>query len=410
MSSINLLAVFNPSDYWRGGHVTVPWQPIYQEFQIPPEDLVLRDLRDRTHTILLAQVDRVDPDEPTRDTLVFSLPQTIPPRSEDNSTISAFVRADQGQSIPQGLGEPSLEVICGSDGRARGVRFVNDRLIIWFNLVSAPEDDQRNWYGGSATSVQLDHQELLDPFRAAKGEWMGQDPEKRCMQVSEIQLPGIHPKSPHYHLSLFNHSYRLVSQSSGPVRASITIASDPFDYLGPDPITGNNRHFVCELYRVISLYAGADYLIEELFVKGKPKVDQGESIDSTDAVYLNFAAHYFTHMHMEHRADIYQPPHVPGWFALGSSSVPHPGYGFATDVHIDAVTYPHEGNESHFSWQLLPCQFATCLHLFMRGQPGEVESRAGRCWYEFIYKPLTAEIYKDEPVAQGARNAQFVSV
>ena len=410
MSSINLLAVFNPSDYWRGGYVTVPWQPIEREFQIPPEELVLSDLRDRTRTVLRAQVDRVDPDDPSRDTLVFSLARTIPPKSEDNSTISAFVRADRGQSIPQGVGEPSLEVVCGLDGRERGVRLSNDRLIVWFNLVSAPEDDERSWYAGSATSVQLDRQELLDPFRAEKGEWMGQDPEKRCMQVSEIQLPGIHPKSPYYHVSLFNRSYRLVARSSGPVRASITIASEPFDYMGPDPMTGNHRHFVCELYRTIELYAGADYLIEELAVKGTPKVDPGEHIDGTEAVHLNFAAHYFTHMHMEHRADIYQPPHVPGWFAIGSASVPHPGYGFATDVHVEAVTYPHEGNESHFSWQLLPCKSARCLHLFMRGEPGDVEARTGRCWYELIFQPLTAEIYQDEPVSQGVREVGLVGV
>lgn len=411
MPSLNLLAISNPSDYSRGGYITVPWQPIYQQFQIPAEELVLSDLRDRSHLPLLAQIDRVDPDDPSRDTLVFSLNQPIPAGSEDNVMFSAFVRVDRGKSIPQGLGEPYIEVVYGTDGLERGVRFVNNRLIVWFNLVSAPEGDQRNWYAGSATSVQLDHQEILDPFHAAKGEWLGQDPEKRCLQVAELQLPGLpHPKSPYYQVCLFNHPYRLVSQSSGPVRASITIATEPFDYIGSDPITGENCHLICELYRVISLYAGADYLVEELFVKGKPKLDQGESTEHTEAIALHFAPRYFAHMHMGEQPEISQPPHVPSWFAVASSAAPNPGYGFVTDLHIDAVTYPHEGDQSRFSWQLLPCTSAKCLHLFMRDQAGGVKARTGHCWYELIYKPLKAEIYQETPVSQGVINESFVSV
>lgn len=410
MSSLNLLGISNPSDYWRGGHITVPWQPIYQQFGISPEELVLSDLRDRSRTPLLAQVDRVDPDDPTRDTLVFSLADPIPPGSEHPSILSGFVRADRGNPIPQKLGEPYLEVIYGSDGRERGVRFVNNRLVVWFNLVSAPEDDERKWYAGSVSSVQLDRQELLDPLLAATGTWMGQDPEKRCMQVDRLQLPALEPKAPYYQVCLYNHSYRLVTQCSGPVRDSITIASEPFDYMGCDPRTGDHRHFVCELYRVISLYAWADYLTEELYVKAKPKVDKGERIDHAEAVYLNFAAHYFTHIHIGHQANIYQPPHVPSWFAVGSSSSPHPGYGFVTDGHIDAVAYPHEGNENRCSWQLLPCQLAKCVHLFMRGQPGEFDARTGRYWYELIYQPLKVEIYQDHPVAQAVRDEYLVSI
>ncbi len=400
MSSINLLAISNPSDYWRGGYITVPWQPIYQHFQIPPEELVLSDLRDRTHTPLLAQVDRIDPDDFSRDTLVFSLAQEIPPGSADNSMISGFVKVDQGQAVPQGLGEPDLEIISDPNGRDRGVRFVNNRLIVWFNLVSTPENDERNWYAGSASSVQLDRQELLDPIHAVKGEWMGQDPEKRCMQIDRLQLPGLEPRAPYYQVSLFNHSYRLVSQCSGPVRTSITIASEPFEYLGTDPRAGEHCHLMAQLYRVIHLYAGADYVTEELFVKGKPILNKGETDNSAESISLNFATHYFTHLHLEQTANLYQPPHVPSWFAVGSSIEPHPGYGFATDVQLDAVTYPHQGDFNRFSWQLLPCQSAKCLHLFMRGQAEGFDARIGRDWYELIYRPLKAEIYEETQASQ----------
>jgi hypothetical protein len=410
MPSLNLLTVFNPSNYWRSGICSISWQAIAQQFQISPEELVLSDLRDLSHQPLNAQIDFIDPEDPSRDTLVFQLPKPIPPGTEDEVLASTFIRLDRGKPIPPEIGEPYLEVVYGSDGRERGVRFINNRLIVWFNLIPAPEDNERNWFSGSASSVQLDHQEILDPFPAAAGEWLGQDPEKRCMQVSKLQLPGLsYPKSPYYQVSLFNHSYRLVSQSSGPVRATITIASEPFDYMGTDPVTGHNRHLVCELYRVISLYAGADYLIEELFVKGKPKAEE-DKVQGAEIVNLDFGLHYYAHMNMGQTQDIEQVFPVPDWFAVGSTTEPYAAYGLATNLHIESVIHPHEGNTSCFSWQLLPSKSAKCLHLFMRGQPQGFDARVGHSWYELIYRPLTAEIYQDIGVKSQVQNHRLVSV
>ncbi|MDJ0707092.1 MAG: hypothetical protein QNJ46_27775 [Leptolyngbyaceae cyanobacterium MO_188.B28] len=410
MSVLNLLAVSNPSDYWRSGPVILPWRPIAQQFHISSQELLLSDLRDRTHTPLLAQVDSVDPGDPSRDVLTFFLDRTIPP-SLDDSITSGFIRVASGQPMPQSLGEASVEVIHGTDGRARGVRLVNNRLIVWINLIPAPENDRRDWYAGSATSIQLDRQEMLDPFRAAAGEWMGQDPEKRCLQISQLQLPGPpHPTQPPcYEVSLFNHPYRLVSQSSGLVRARITLASEPFDYMGPDPITGNNRHLICELYRVISLYARANYLVEELFVKGKPKGEEDRAFGGAEAVNPNFSAHYFTHMNLGPQPHLYQPPHAPGWFAIGSVATPYPGYGFATDVNVETVEYPHGGHENCIAWRLLPGKSAKCLHLFMRCPQQDFEAQIGKAWYELIYKPIQAGIYEDEISAVSLPESHLVS-
>ncbi|ARV61054.1 hypothetical protein BZZ01_22700 [Nostocales cyanobacterium HT-58-2] len=395
MPSSNLLAVFNPSNYWRGGHVTVPWQPIYQHFQIPPEELILKYVSDSSDTPLLAQIDRVDPEDPSRDTLVFSLAEAIPSGAEDYSIPSAFVKVDRGNLIPQELGEPSLEVVYGLDGQERGVRLVNSRLIVWFNLVPAPENDERNWFAGSATSVQLDHQEILDQFQAAMGHWINQDPEKQCIQVDQLQLRQLSSSiSSYYQVSLYDHSSRLVSYSCGPVRASITIASEPFDYSDLDPNTGNKRHLVCKLYRVLSLYADADYLIEELFVKGKPKPNQGGTYASTEAVNVDFAARYYAYMDMSQQPYIYQNSNQPNWFAMGSSWDPYGGYGFAADVHVNSFTYPHEMNHKRFSWQLSPGKSVKCLHLFTRSPYKDFDSQTGKHWYEFIYKPLKAEVYQ----------------
>ncbi|OUL22920.1 hypothetical protein BV378_23725 [Nostoc sp. RF31YmG] len=408
MPSLNLLTVFNPSNYWRSGICSIPWQAIAQQFQISPEELVLSDLRDLSHQPLSAQIDRIDPEDPSRDTLIFQLPRPIPPGTEDNVLASTFIRLYRDKPIHPEIGEPYLEVVYGPDRRERGVRFVNNRLIIWFNLIPAPEDNERNWFSGSASSVQLDRQEMLDPFPAAMGEWLDQDPEKRCMQVNKLQLPGLsYPKSPYYQVSLFNHSYRLVSQSSGPVRATITIASEPFDYMGPDPITGHNRHLLCELYRVISLYAGADYLIEELFVKGKPKAEE-DRVEGAEIVNLDFGLQYFAHMNMGQTQEIEQVFPVPDWFAVGSTAEPYAAYGLATNLHIESVTHPHEGNKSCFSWQLLPGKSAKCLHLFMRDQPQGFDARVGHYWYELIYRPLKAEIYHDTAVKSPIQNNRLV--
>ncbi|MGL5806367.1 MAG: hypothetical protein ACRC11_13165, partial [Xenococcaceae cyanobacterium] len=278
---------------------------------------------------------------------------------------------------------------------------INNRLIVWFNFVASPENDERTWFGGSATSVQLDRSECLDPFRAASGNWLGQDLEKHCMKITEIQLPQsvhpIHPNHSLYHpICLFNHSYRLVAKSNGPVRASITIASNPFEYIGPDPNTGIDRHFVCELYRTISLYADADYLIEELVVKGKPYKN---TEDPSEAVNLNFAVKYFTQMHLEYEATIYQPYGITSWFAIGDRErPPYPGYGFATNLQIDSLKYLDEAEENCLSWQLLPGKSARCLHLFMLDRQKDFESHTGRSWYEAIYRPLTAQIYRQTGV------------
>ena len=71
----------------------------------------------------------------------------------------------------------------------RGIKFVNDRLEAWINLAADPENEGRNWYAGSATSVLLDGKEMLDPFKAELPSfYMCHDREKRCMQIDRLQL------------------------------------------------------------------------------------------------------------------------------------------------------------------------------------------------------------------------------
>lgn len=386
------LCIFNPSPhYWRSGHITTPWQPIYEQTKIPPEELILYDSSARS---LPCQVDHIDPDDPSRDVLVFSLLEAVEPGTEDYSYPSAFVSISQRKPEPQAQGESRVEV-----GK-HGIKLINSRMTVWFSLKSLlPGQDQQNWYAGSATSVVLDNEEILDIFRGEM-HWLGHDPEKRCMQVDRIQIlcPPWETKL-YQEVSLRDSLYQLKSKSEGSVRASITIASEPFNYIYSDLNTGQESYLECQFYRVISLYAGANYLIEELFVKGKPT---GRTT-SKKVLNLSFAARYYAHMDMGLVPNIYQFANLPNWFAVGFSSSPGQGYGFASSVNKDPIAYPYldpvfpnwlgEAKHKRFAWQLSPCKFAKCVHLMMHGEVGFFDSRTGHCWYELIHKPLKAEIY-----------------
>jgi hypothetical protein len=91
--------VFNPSDYPRGGPVTVPWQPIERATRIGADAFQLQDGEGRG---ISAQIDRIDPADPSLDTLVFSLPSKVAPGAEDYSQAGATVFLEAGsESRPE---------------------------------------------------------------------------------------------------------------------------------------------------------------------------------------------------------------------------------------------------------------------------------------------------------------------
>jgi hypothetical protein len=374
-------------------------------------------LRDESGTSLFVQVDRIDPDDPSRDTLVFLLDQPIEPGPEDYSEPSAFICVERGEPVAQRQGEPSVEV------DENGVKLINSQLQVWLSLQPSlpPVKNETirhgNWYAGSATSVVFNGKEILDTFQGEL-HWIGHDPEKRCMQVDKILLwPPIGETMIDQEVSLFNKVYRPISHSNGPLRASITIAV-PFNYEYLNLRTGKNDDLECELYRVISLYAGADYLVEELFVKGKPQGILNKKMLATEAINPYFMVRYYQHLSIGHNPKIYRVTDVPHWLAVGSEWPPNPGYGFGTDAYTSPVAYPHRDQqfspdapetEKRFSWFLFPCKSAQCLHLFMWGQPEGFDARTGIYWKELIHKPLKAAIYQEAEISQGVRDDIFVN-
>jgi hypothetical protein len=396
------LPVFNPSDYKRAGHVTTPWQPIQQWSGIPREELVISDGHGNA---LPAQIDAVDPADDARASLVFSITSELREGSEHYRTPSDYVFLSSGQSQAAAHAplddKLNLEVKRDADGRVVGARFVNRLLTAWFNLIPDPLDKEGDFYAGSFTSVQLNQYEMLDPIRAAMPHTLefGHDPEKR-LQIDRINV--LRPPwddelyQPFY---LFNQPYDLISESRGLVRVSLTVASPSFVYEYTEPLTKTHHALECRLHRVISLYAGADHLIEELCVKGVAR-----GVERGAPVYLMFIPRFFAHVHLGLDPRIHQYPHVPDWLALDAGDASDAGYGFATDVHARPVNYPHRGpanpdlqNEHcRFSWETFPAPRSRCLHLFLRDRQEDPRARtaslAGKRWYEVIFKPLDVRV------------------
>lgn len=411
------LPICNPSDYPRGGYVTVPLSRVNRfarqsgAEEVKPGRVTLRDER---RNLLPAQVDEVLDEDAS--VLCFSLAEALKPGEDEHYTAATqFVTVEGAAAGAAGGGAaPVLDDKLGLDvvrleGEARGVKLKNSRLELWFNLAPSLNQKEQKWYAGAATSVLLDGQEMLDPNPF----YESHDWEKRCLQVDLIRLP-CPAWDPAFELDvpMDGRPYEVVSESRGPVRVSFTAASPPFPYRYTDPLTGEAREMQCRLYRVISLYAGADHVAEELFVRGMPAGAAG----GTKAHSLAFVARYFTYVNVMELC-YSRFANIPDWFAVSSLRRPYLSYGFATDIHAGPVAKPHPAypdwnkEEKCFSWELYPCTRARAVHLFMRYRPVErdlregeefsryeaerreeakrhFEHRTGKTWYEEVYKPL----------------------
>jgi hypothetical protein len=396
---MSFLRVFNPSDYCRNGPVTTPWQPIEKSMELSSGRLAVYD---ESGTRLRMQIDRAA----GRDELSFLLESSIPSRDEHYQLPAAFVDFREEDSPNPFPSQPEPVVL------DNGFKLRNERLEIWFNLVpTVPEyGPGLDWFAGCATSVQLDGREVLDD-----NWWLEHDREKRVLQVDKLILPRpAWSTEAVQEVPLFRTPFQVVATSAGPVRSTVAIVSDPFAYDYADLATRQSRRLACRFHRVLSLYAGADYLVEEMWLEAHTE-EGGEPIP------LQFQASYFHYTNWSGGLVISRFENVPDWFAVTSRARRFFGYGFATDVHAyspvsPAPNFPNpEKAGNSLSWSLHPCKRARCLHAFLQFQPDDSslpdgmtlleaehakalsairanESRAGHDWYETIYKPLMARV------------------
>lgn len=383
------ILIYNPSPHRRKGLVTVQWHSSFDKLGIAPDDLAVFD---HSGTQLITQVDQCDPQDPSTTRLLFFLDEEIDPGSDDYSQVSATLTLDKRREAVKD--EPLVCEVEGSPNQECRAKLKNKKLEVWLELIPAPWGDGRNWYAGSASTVLLDGEEILDNFKARLG-WEGHDPEKRCMQIDQIQLSApAWESTPCLQISLINERYDLICKSEGRVRASATIASQPFDYKHYDPLTRKNYHLLCKLYRVVSIYRDLEYVTEEIFVKGIY-----DGVADAKPVRLYFVPRYFTYMDLGLDIDLSKFFRIRDWFAMGSRLwAPFQGYGFATNAHVGEVSnpipgFPHTKDENKsFSWELGYTNLANCVHLFSRCYPDELQSRIGHAWYEYIYKPLVGKV------------------
>jgi hypothetical protein len=387
------LRVFNPSNYPRGGYVKTAWQPVYEQTGIPPESVAVFDAEERQ---LDTQVHRADPDDPSHDTLVFWLDEKLSPGYENYFKPSAVLRVGERVS-PMSRPELKCETE-GPEGEEYRATLSNGRLSLQFELAPSPWGDERNWYAGAATTVLLEQEapgpyiwvkDMLDAFN-----WINlHDQEKRCMQVDRVRLslPANDPKAA-VEFQVNREPYRIVSRSEGPVRASVCVASSPFEYRYYDPLGGGARTLSCCLRRVISLYRDANFVTDEL------SVGAARHGGAKTAANLFFNARYFMQMDLGLVASPSRHFRIWDWFGISSDWDPWPAFGFATDAHCGPVLqappdYPYpERKHKAFSWELERADRALCVHIFSRCDGRGIEARAGSAWYEYVYRPHWAEV------------------
>ncbi len=389
-SDLFTLSVINPLSHSRKGHAVTEWQPIDEATQISKDWLLVQD---EAGNPVPAQVDLIDPEDPSSATLVFSLNREMSPSLSDGSPSQTFVTVEKGKQLRSAPDESNAsdEPRCEFLEQERRVKLISNRMEVWLELNPAPWDPEKDWYAGSVSSVWLDKLEMLDAYKDAI---RITDYERRCMLINRLQIQPRDRKAELYEQpELIKEPYELVSRSSGPVRASVTILSQPV-HCGFWELPDQKEFPVkCRLRRVISLYRDANYIFEEL--KIIPVSDK--RIDDKDIESIRFTIRYFSYI--DFGSETYRTDNKIKWFTVGTTWPPRQGYGFASDsragkkVKYPHPNYPKKGDEENtFSWDLTTSHSAKCLHLFRRGDPDDLQAEIEKAWIEQIRKPLIVKI------------------
>ena len=439
------LLLYNPSEFARGGPVTAPWAPIERWLGEAGIHHHRMEITDQSGRRVPFQIDRPVPHDRSRDTFCVYVDHFAPSHRDNYSDSTGSLTVDShapehdtagtekaatasssaGGSAPLGSAQsPSSDsdetsvITVGDEGKEEQVALKNGCLEVYFNLTPAPkstvaptpEGKVGSWYAGSATSAQLTGNKIKEILDPGEDIWK-HDPEKRCMQVDfvEVSYPGwADPSSRRW--SLYDQPYELIAKSAGPVRASATVRV-PFDYDYYDPYSGRKRNLRCSLYRILTLYTAADYLLEEIFVSA-PLEDNPELKEPAN---LYFELQMFTALGFS-KPYLSQFEGIPDWFVVSNLARPFVSYGFATDVHVESILdlcskYPFNERNTHArSWRMPRSKRMNCLHQFGCFDPAEdprsgegwvlyetrksgearshFERKAGHAWYEHIFRPL----------------------
>lgn len=369
------IGIVNPTDEWRWrAFVTAPLHELAGDDAAGFTRVRIARGEDRVPT----QIDRIDPELPALDVVSMLLQNVEPDRKRLGlpvMVLSPALEYDEPQARDDDLG------VYVEDQKR--VEMWSNRMRLHIHLPKEPTKYQ----GGAMTSIQLDDREMLDPIRAELGPH-DHDPEKR-LQADRVRVANPPwSEAPWTEYPVYKEAWTCVNADSGPVRAFANLRSSPFT------VAHDGSSFECHLHRVISIFHDVDYIIDDLYVTGRPSGKENEP-----PVQISFAAHYFLKMNFSVFPEITRVPQIPDWFSIGAGVSPWPGYGFAASVPCGRIDnppsdYPNERSEhSAFSWELAFAREACCVHLFKRKTPASVVAdETGRVWFDLIFKPVQAKI------------------
>jgi hypothetical protein len=369
------IGIVSPTDDWRWrAFVTAPLGELAGDDAAEVKRVRIASGYDT----IPAQVDRIDPEFPALDVVSILLRNIRPGGAKlglETMELSPTFEYDQAEAGGEDLG-------VYVEGQTR-VEMWSNRMRLHIHLPKEP----LGYQGGAITSIQLDDRAILDPIRAELGPH-DHDPEKR-LQADRVRIanpPWSEEAWTEY--VVYKEAWTCVHAASGPVRAFANLRSSPFTVMHA------GTSFDCHFHRVISIFHDVDYIIDDLYVTGRPSGHPEEP-----PVQISFAAHFFLKMNFSVFPVITRVPQIPDWFSIGAGVHPWPGYGFASSVpcgRIDnpPIDYPNVRSEhSAFSWELGFAREVRCVHMFKRETPpGIVGDETGRAWFDLIFKPARAKI------------------
>jgi len=273
-------------------------------------------------------------------------------------------------------------------------------LQAYFSLVPRPDKRSPCNYAGAVTSIlhrRAEHMtggagEALAPYADSPPKRWGQLThldfyplpwERRYYQTeSLLREPGDEPR------------YKLVWSRTGPLRATVTLKSEPFHVrYGGEPFFDGSRDVTCHLYRILSMYSGKEfskeYYTEQLIAR-----PQLEGLDPRRRISLAFRAHFHSYLGYPegypHQLARFES--IPDYFAVWKSFADqHRGYAFASDSHVRTL----EVTPSEIRWRLQLGHEYRCVHLFPfhcypDGPLAPFHEVGHTAWYERLLKPLQA--------------------
>ncbi len=391
----------NPGPTARHGFVETPWKDVERASGLRREEVVVVD---RHGDAMPSQVDRVLVRNDSRDVLVVAPNHKIPPAQTDNYTsYSDTLFIKQIGTCPVLPRFPDAGKIRERNGG--GLLISNNRLEIDLQLMAArkaKKPDSSRWFGGSVRSILLDGKEVLFPFDRGmrmKPSETRMMQEKRVMQVDKVLLWNEDLGAVQI-ADLYDSDFRVRQKNVGPARVSVSIVSEK-SFESAVVVQGRLEFLLCRLSRVLSLYKGADFILDELRV-------EAETQNGT-FIFPPFRARYFSFLRWNWDAEVIQYPHQRDWFGVISRSSNafteegkyyHPGYGVATNRHA-RVKKPHpyypglDGRFHTVSWEMMAADSspAQTIHQFFWLAPNQaIEEKIGYSWFAHIYKPVKGEV------------------